>query len=331
MTTEINHTTTAPAFAEIEITAISQFTAIFIEKMKARAVLTDKGEIYKPSSVRQYKMFLDHLRGFEKQHDKVFEFREINHKFAKEFQIYLTQENLTLNSISNVLKKFKAIMAMAFRENLSFWPGSGLKTPTELTTEIALSIPEIKKLRLLDLTINHRQILDSFVIQCFTGLRYDVLCKFLRNPLIYIQEYEGSNYIDIISDKTKEQSVIPLGDTVMKIIRDRGGKFKIYSERHQNREIKVIAKMAEFEKDIVNRRTVGGKTLETIVPRWKKVKTHTARRTFATLLSKTEISSNQIKAMTGHTTEKQLNIYMRSGKIDQIIPALGNQFFNTEL
>ena len=329
--TQLTHQTTNLAFAEIEITSISAFTAVFINKMKSGKVLTDKGEIYKDSSIRQYKMFLDHLVEFETKHGKQFEFQEISYQFGKEFQIYLTEQNLTLNSISNILKKFKAIMAMAFRTGIAFWNGSGLKTPTEITTEVALSITEIRKMRSAPLSDSEAQILDVFIIQCFTGLRYDVLCKFLQNPFNYIQEHEEKNYIDIISDKTKEQSVIPLGDTVLKIIMDREGKFKIFSEEHTNRTIKIIAKKAELDKEIVNRRTVSGKTVETFVPKWKKIKSHTARRTFATLLSKTQIPNNQITAMTGHTTEKQLKIYMRSGKIDLIIPALGNDFFSTEL
>ena len=328
---QLTHHSTAPAFAEIEITSISAFTDALIKKMKSGKVLTDKGVIYKDSSVRQYKMFYDHLTNFETMHGRQFQFREIDYRFGEEFQIYLTGKDLTLNSISNILKKFKAVMALAFRKGLSYWNGSGLKTPTEITTEVALSVEEIRKLRATPLTISEGQILESFIIQCFTGLRYDVLCKFLKNPFAYIKEHEGNPYIDIISDKTKEQSVIPLGDTVMNIITAKGGVFKIFSEEHVNRTIKIIAKKAELDKNIVNRRTVNGKMAETFVPKWQKLKSHSARRTFATLISKTKIPNNQITAMTGHTTEKQLKLYMRSGKIDLIIPALGNDFFSTEI
>ena len=328
---QITHHSTAPVFAEIDVTSISAFTDRFIKNMKQGKVLTDRGEIYKPSSVRQYKMFYDHLLEFENIHGRQFQFQEINYKFGKEFQIYLTTQDLTLNSISNILKKFKAIMAMAFRENLSFWNGSGLKTPTEVSTEVTLSITEIRKLHQTTLTISERQILEIFTIQCFTGLRYDVLCKFLRNPFLYIKEHEENSYIDIISDKTEEQSVIPLGDTVLKIITDKGGIFKIFSDKHVNRTIKIIAKKAELDKSIVNRQTVSGVKQETFLPKYKKLKSHTARRTFATLLSQTQIPTKQIAAMTGHTTEKQLSLYMRSGKIEFIIPALGNGFFSTEI
>lgn len=329
--TQLTHSTNLPATAELNITSISAFTEHFINQMKSGKVLTDKGVVYKDSSIRQYKMFYDYLQVFEKLHEKKFEFTEINYKFGKAFQVYLTDQDLTLNSISNILKKFKAIMSMAFREGLAFWNGSGLKTPTEITTEVTLSIDEIKKLRSTQLNQSDSQILEIFVIQCFTGLRYDVLCKFLKSPFNYIQENSGKSYIDIVSDKTGEPSVIPLHVNVQKIIAAREGKFKIYSEQHINRAIKLIAEKAELDKEIVNRRTESGKTLETFVPKWQKIKSHTARRTFATILSKTDIPNNQIMAMTGHTTEKQLKLYMRSGKLSLIQPALTHDFFNTEI
>ena len=318
------------AFAEFTHTAISDFTANFLTKIGEGRILTDKGEIYKDSSVRQYKMFYHYLLDFEKTHARKFQFQEITYRFGSEFQSFLTQQDLTLNSISNVMKKFKAVMSVAFREGLSLWNGTGIKTPTELSTEVTLSIEEIKKLRQSELTISESAQLDMFIVQCFTGLRYDVLVKFLNNPLAYIKEYEGSSYIDIISDKTRQQSVIPIGDTVTNIL-TKWGEFKTIAEPTMNRNIKTIAEKAGIDNPIVNRVTINGKVQETVIPKWMKIKTHTARRTFATLLSKTDIPNNQISAMTGHTTERQLKMYMRAGKLDLILPAIGHELFSIQL
>ena len=61
-------------------------------------------------------------------------------------------------------------------------------------------------------------LLRTFTILFFTGMRNHVLEKFLENPYAYIKEHDGTSYIEITADKTEETQVIPIGKTVMNIL-----------------------------------------------------------------------------------------------------------------
>jgi len=319
-------------FAQITISGLSDFTQLQINNMESGNKLTKKGDKYSDSSIRQYTAFLAHLIHFEKLHNTKFQLAEINYKFAEEFQIFITNKGLSKNTIGNILSKFKAILKMSFKEGLSVWNGSGLDCPRELTTQVYLSIAEISKLKSANITKGERKVLDIFIIQCFTGLRFDTLKKFLEKPLAYIEESEGETYINITSDKTNRQSIIPLGDIVKGIITDNGGAFKMPSEEsYINRTIKRIAKKAELDNESIFRRTEGGVMKEVLSPKYKKISSHTARRTMGTNLIKNGKTYNDARLILGHSTEKQTKNYVRLDNIEETKHLFGDQFFNTKL
>lgn len=327
----LTHHSTAPAFAEIDITSISAFTDRFIKDMKSKAILTDKGVEYKESTIRQYKMFYDHLTKFEDLHERKFEFREINYQFAEKFKIYLSDQGLTLNSISNLLKKFKAIMALACRKGLCFYSGSGIKTPTEITPKIYLTLDDLSKMKNTDLTESEAVIRDIFFIQCWTSFRFETLQKFLKSPIAYIKQNGNNSYISIISDKTGQESCVPLGKTVTDIISKYNGNFPNYSEEHINRTIKIVGKKAELNTLVPIRITRGGKLIESLVEKHTQISSHTGRRTLISLLKQQKgVSISEIITISGHATQQQMEKYDRSSGSEKIKNLLGHSFFDLQ-
>lgn len=320
-----------PQNNSLQITNISLFTENLIQRMKSGQYLTEKGNIYSDSAIRGYQSFYKHLIEFENLHDTEFLFTEITYGFAREFQNFITSKGLSKNSIAMVLAKFKAVMKEAWKEGIAYWNGSGLKCPTETTTQVYLTIPELKKLKSVELSHTEEMILDTFFIQCFTGLRFDTLRKFLANPLAYIHEHEGYTFIDITSDKTGEASLIPLGDTVKDILEKHNGTLVVFTEQYTNRILKKISQKAGITNQIVSRRTEGGEMHEKMISKHLKISTHTARRTLISLMKNNQFSNNEITLISGHTTEAQMLKYDRSGNFDKIKPLLGNSFFNTKI
>lgn len=326
-------TTQNSHFAQITISGLSAFTQRLITNMEQGNKLTPrKGDRYSESTIRQYRMFLDHLEDFEILHNTKFQLGEINFKFAEQFQVFITKKGLTKNTIGNILAKFKAVMMEAFKEGLTLWNGSGLNCPREITTQAYLSFDEIRKMRKANITAGERKVLDIFTIQCFTGLRFDTLKKFLENPLAYIKEEEGETYIQITSDKTNRQSTVPLGDTVKDLIIENGGVFKMPTEEsYINRTIKKIAQKAELDNQMVFRRTEGGVMKEVLSPKYKKIGSHTARRTMGTNLIKAGKTYNDARLILGHSTEKQTKGYIRIDNLEETKHLFGDQFFNTKI
>ncbi len=325
-------TTQNPAIAQITISGISDFTRLQITNMESGNKLTKKGDRYSASSIRQYTAFLTHLQDFEALHNTKFNLGEINYKFAEAFQIFITNKGLSKNTVGNILSKLKAVLQFSFQEGLSLWNGSGIVCPREITTQTVLSIEEIRKLRRASVTNGERKIVDIFTIQCFTGLRYDTLKKFLENPLAYIEDYEGETYIRITSDKTNRESVISLGDIVKKIITDNGGSFKMPTEEsYINRTIKRIGQKAELDNEMVFRRTEGGEMQEKLSPKYKKISSHTARRSMATNLIKSGKTYNDARLILGHSSEAQTKVYARINNIDESKHLFGDSFFSQKI
>ena len=307
------------------------YTESLIEKFKSGEIGTDKGDFYSIETIRSYSYFLDTWKAFELEKGIQYNFKQIYPVLTKEFTNFLQTAGKSKNSISLILSKLKAVLKFAFLEGFCFWNGSGIKTPTEITTKIYLSIAELRKLRQTKVTESQERVLDAFIIQCFTGLRYETLQQFLECPVAFIKEYEGSSYIDITADKTGEQSIIPIGETVREILKKNQQKSLNFSEEYTNRILKVIAKKSELTNLIATQITKGGQKVKKITPKSHLITTHTARRTFISLAKQSDISDREIQGVTGHKTETQLNTYNRTTNLEKVKGILGNKFFDTEI
>ncbi|MDR6548494.1 integrase [Chryseobacterium rhizosphaerae] len=316
------------------------FLADFMTKASNGQILTAKQKKYSESTLRGYKMLQTEYENFiSKNEEKSEEPRnfdipvhEINYAFAEAFQVFLVNDTeLLKNSIGLILSKLKAILKYAFRKGYSTWNGSGLTISKEVSTQIALSKGEIKKLNLDTLSETERRVLDIQIVQSFTGMRNETLKKFLQNPLAYIKEYNGNTYIDITANKTDKQSAIPLGKIVNDILLKYSSGIKVPSQQYINRTIKIIAEKAGLNNHIVVRKTVKGEMQETLVPKSKKISTHTARRTLISLMTEAGFKASEIMPISGHSTEYQLNSYIKLDNVVKVNHLFGNKFFDTAI
>ena len=300
----------------------------YIKRMEKGAILTDKGREFSQETIRIYKNAVAYYKEFEKSLNSRTRTQEFNKDFIKAYELYATKQGLSKNSVSVYVSKLKAIGNILIDDGVIIGNFRKVKTQCEETTKISLSEAEITMLKSIELTNSETKVLDVFLIQVFSGLRWHVLQKFLSSPLSYINEYNGKAYIDIVSDKTDEQSVIPLHTEISVILGKYSGNMPIFSDAYVRRTIKLICKKAGIDQSVPVRITRGGKMTETLIPKYKLVSSHTGRRSFITLVRK-HISNNEtVMAMSGHKNEKQLRQYDKSQKLDRIIPVLDNEFFN---
>ena len=306
----------------------TDFADDYIKKIEKGETYTDKKVRYSQSAIKNYKVATNHYKDFEillKQRTKTI---EINHTFLQAYERYLISKKLALNTVSEFVSKIKAMANVLVGNNIISVSFRSIKTRTEQTTQVYLTETELKKMKSAKLTNSEAKVLDVFLIACFTGLRFSVLQKFMGNPLAYIKDHEGIAYIDIVSDKTGEQSIIPMHKEVKRILGDYLGDLPKYSEQYVRSTIKTIAKKAEIDQPIPKRITKGGAMVEELVPKWSLVSSHTGRRSFVSNISKYVHDKNAIMAMSGHTSEKQLSNYNRAEKLDKVLPAFNNEFFN---
>ena len=128
------------------------------------------------------------------------------------------------------------------------------------STRSYLTIEDVRKLIATD--FNHEQTKRAFLFSCFTGLR---LSDIENLTWANVSESNGSTYLSIIIQKTREPFTIKLNNEALKWMPEHGKESKVFSLPHRaniNKQVKTWAEKAGIDKYVCF---------------------HTARHTFATM------------------------------------------------
>ena len=317
--------------AKLHFDYFTDYTKHFISQLENGFILTNKGVKYSNSSIRQYKAMLDLFQEFEKLIDKKILNNEMNPELAKMIELFMVDKNLAKNSIGQYMSKIKAVLSFGFNDGMCHWNGGGIKIKKELPVKVKLSVNELQLIRNTKMNKYEERCVDIYTILSFTGMRNHVLKKFLENPYAYIREHDGYNFIEITADKTRETQVIPMSKTIINILNKHNYKLKPVVRHYLQKKVQEVAKRAGLTQPVAIRKTIGGKTVEYISPKFKEITTHTGKRSFVSHLRLKGIPISKISAMTGNKDEKQLAEYDRSSKLEQVQDLVNNEFFNTEI
>jgi integrase len=122
--------------------------------------------------------------------------------------------------------------------------------------------------------------------------------------------------IHIRTKKTDKPVAIPLNATIKRILNkykeiSKTGLPRMISNQKMNQHLKELCKLAGIDEMIKFQKTKGGKPISQTVPKYEKITTHTARRSFATNLYLENFSTISIMKITGHQTESAFMSYIR--------------------
>lgn len=318
-----------------EMKFLNSYADSFIKDITngSRTYTTAKGENrrYGTGTIKTYKNWLKTLREYETKHFKRLRFEDITIEFEKTYLKYFQDKNCTTNTTGKHIKTLKKIMRSAQEE--------GLHNNTEYdrfrvlkadTTEIYLTKNELELLYRCDLSdkLHHELCRDIFLIGCWTALRYS---DFSRIKPHHIIERNGHMFIEIITQKTNTKVIIPVNPLLRIILEKYNYQVPKTYEQKMNKYIKEIAKELEIN-DIVEVQTNrGARLIYKNLPKYELIKTHTARRTGATLMYKSGVPSLDIMKITGHSTEKNLLKYIRVTKEETAERLTMNPFFSGKM
>lgn len=307
------------------------FAQDFVAKIKSGDILTKKKVMFSNDTIRQYNVSIGHFEEFEAKLESKIKVYEINKRMLEAYEKHLYSTGLLYNSVYLYISKIKALANVLYDTDVIIKPLK-FDTPKKITTQVYLSQQELKAMRSCDkLTNSEKRVLDIFLIQCFTGLRYSSLVEFLSNPTAYIKNHSTNCYIDIVSKKTGEQSVIPMSLTVFEILNKYEFKFQLLSEEYFNRTLKNIGEKAEINTPIAIQVTRNSITETVIKPKFLKISSHTGRRSFCTIAKMYINNEDAILSMTAHSSTAQLKNYIRSEKVDRIANVFENDFFKIKI
>jgi len=274
----------------------------------------DKGELL-PVSAKAYQGTLNHL---EKINRKL-AFKDIDLNFYDRFVTTLRSGGLAPNSIGGHIKRVKWFMSAAldrdFHTNVNFRKKS-FKATREETDQIYLTRKEVKILSKKSLAPRLKRVADAFVLNCYLGQRYSDWAQMLKPN--FHKQADGLFHWMLVQDKTGEKMDVPVPHDVLPILKKYNftcpvisAKGKLMSVQKFNDYLKEAAATAELNA-IEDVRSNGQVTKR---PKHELIKSHTARRTFATNLYLDGVPIQNIMAITGHRKEETFLLYVRADQL----------------
>lgn len=242
----------------------------------------------KPRSAKPHYNTFKHIKDFIKG-DKL-KFKNINEIWLKDFQDYLSTF-LSINSVVTYMNVLKAILNKAVMERLIIVnPFTYFKAVKEESVQIEHLTHN--ELQLLSDTENvNAEIKRYFLFACNTGLRISDIKR------LKWENIKG-NHIEFRQKKTNEDNYIPLNETAIKQLYfdskilnlPENFVFNLPSDLTINSNLKSWAKKAGIN---------------------KKVTTHVARHTFATISLTYGGDLYTVSKLLGHTDIKNTQRYVK--------------------
>jgi site-specific recombinase XerD len=285
-----------------------------------------KKRTWKKATIKRYKNVKNHLLAFQDYKSLKLTFGLIHNEFYSDFSDFCyTVLDHSTNTFSRNIGLFKTFMHWAIDEQLTYNDKfKNFKKPERIATNpVALSLDQVQEL------FNHEfeakyleRVRDVFVFQCLTGLRYGELKliskRNIKENLLLIKEEK---------DISKPQREIPLFEISNFILKKYDYKLPLLSNQKQNKYVKIAFELAGFNSEVELHRNKNAHSELLIQPFYKLIQTHTARRTFITIMKKKGVADKTIMKMTGHKDLKTFNTYYQvdtEAKQDAIKMAFGS-------
>ena len=285
----------------------------FIEnfiKQSENAINPKTGKPFNKRTIFAYNKTFGLIKEFSEKKRKKYDFKDIDLDFYSDFVEFLQKKEYKANTVGKFIKNLNVFLNKATEEginkNLAYKSPRFVKIQVE-TDNIALSETELKKLENLNLSFKPHleRVRDLFLVGCWTGLRFSDLTSVTPDKI-------QDGYINIIQSKTGDRVIIPLHPIVEKILDKYNGNLPpAISNQKTNQYLKEIGRLAGLNDTVTLTTIKGGKKQSETYQKWQLIKTHTARRSFATNLYKAGFPAHSIMRITGHKSESSFLKYIK--------------------
>lgn len=264
----------------------------------------------KESTIKSYKVVRKNIAEYQTKYKTVVTPLTADEDFYHSFVKYLTAEGLAKNTIGTRIKIVKTVLNYASeKKGVKYSDAFRKKSfakPSEETDSIYLNIDELNAIDALVLPKSLDKVRDMFLIECDTGLRYSDVVR------LSAENITEEGLIKIMTQKTSKTIYAPMTPRVKRIFEKYDYQLpKPICNQNYNRYLKDIAKMAGITAPVTRTRTIRGVLTTTTVPKYQRVSSHTARRSFATNAYIADVPTLDIMRVTGHKTEEAFLLYIR--------------------
>lgn len=302
------------------------------------------------SYIKRAKAVVNVIKRYEDDIESKLTLDDINLEFSRDFTAWSVEQGLSPNYTAGNMRLVRVAISEAYTQGKAkcndfkkngFVPSSEtvdqvFLTPEQINELIDLDVSTPKKiLRLVeDVGFNDEQkdywqhrltecqchnvaaSKDIFVVGCLTGQR---LSDYSRINEGMFTKVSGNEYIHLFQTKTGKEVYIPLDYRVKEIVKRNGGSLPHVWEGDFNDYCRLLAELLHWTWEAkIDKTHIGVKR----GPRFcDMISSHTARRSFATNAYAAGVPISSIMAVTGHSSERKLRIYLKLQAEDKAVIA----------
>jgi len=292
----------------------AKFKKVSIEKNKFYDAYDEfmsfkkKNKDWKPATIKRYDNIKTLLEDFEKEKSFKLTYNTITTKFYTEFTDFcMNGKGHINNTFSRNVGLFKTFMLWSLKNGYTYKADfiNFKKKPRVITNQIALTKEDLQKIMMHDFkTKKLEKVRDVFVFSCVTGLRFGELKLISKsnviNDSVSLKEEKGSG---------KQTREIPLNEIALFLLRKYEYKLPLIANQKHNDYIKEVFEACGYTQEVEKTTTKGKEVIREFMPFKDRVSSHTARRTFITMMKRKGKSDKLIAEITGHRDMKTLNQY----------------------
>lgn len=275
------------------------------------------GNAISNSTLKRYKCNKTLLEDFEKKTKHKLSLGKFDEKtFNKFLKFCVENREHSANTVHRNIGLLKTFLLWAFNKKYSFNNSfvNFKKPPKFRTDEIALNIEQVEEIYAHDFSKNKKfeRVRDLFVFGCVTGMRFGNYSTISKNDV-------QGDFIRVIDLKSKSKNLsIPLNNISKSILEKYEYQLPNISNQKMNEYIKEVFKELKFIDEIKKTMKYGDQLVEINSEFYKRISSHTARRSFITIMKNKRVPDKVIMSYTGHTSLEVFNAYYRPSEDDKV-------------
>ena len=269
------------------------------------------------STIRRYDYNQTLLKDFQGFRKKSIHFNQINKTFYNTLLAFCIDEKRhTANTVRRNVGLFKTFMNWALEEKHTFKTDfQKFKAPTaQETDEIALSFLQVQELLAFDLSANLRleKVRDLFVFGCATGMRISNYSNVVNSDI-------QNGFIIVVDKKNQDKNLeIPLNELSLFVLDKYDYLLPSITTQKFNKYIKEVFKKLGYTNEVKKTYRIGNEIIVQHLPFYERISSHTARRSFITIMKNKKIPDKVIMSITGHKSLEVFNKYYKPSSEEKI-------------
>lgn len=280
-------------------------------------------------TIKSYKGLQSQLIAYQKDRHITIDFPDITVAFFDDFKRFMLDKQYSPNTVARMIKICKTICYAA--EKLKLFEAKNVRESVKAkprnVDNIYLSNERIHELYELDLSQHEawEKARDVFVVGCLSGQRISDYKRINENMVVTLSD--GNKYIKLKQEKTGKVVFIPLDYRVEAILKKYDGVLPKLPDQKINDYIKKVGELLGWTEIVELDEQRGSMEYKAKRRFCDLIKTHTARRSFATNMYRAGASLSSIMAITGHASEKQLQTYLKLTEAEKAMEARKEKYF----